>query len=268
MTVLKPKLLFIYDLHPDLSTQDGLHAALEVMRNEFDITKVNLKVETPKVEGYDFVLGHGAWSSSVDNFIKSNSSMIEHCGLCIGGNIKEPDGMMVYDILFCETDWYLPKIKSHANPKVAFGVNTDVFYEIDDMRAIFDYLGVGSFAKWKRWEYFIEKKGVRMIVGEVQQNNLPESLGIIAALNSLGVGTMPNVSPKDLNLFYNNSAKVYIPATDYGGGERAIWEAKACGCKVECAPDNKKLQELIEKPYKSHKDYAKVLLDGILNVIL
>ena len=60
---------------------------------------------------------------------------------------------------------------------------------------------------------------------------------------------------------------VFIPSTDYGGGERAIWEAKACGCEVECADDNDKLKELISKPYKSHIDYANDLSTGILKVL-
>lgn len=262
----KPKLLFLYELSPELYAEDGLHAALEVMKDEFDITKVNIKLETPDFNNYDFVLGHGRWSGSVDNLIKANLNLVNKCGLCIGGNITPPDGMMSYSVLFCETNWYLPQIENHPNARVAFGVNTNIFYPTEKTN-IFDYLGVGSFAKWKRWEEIAKKKGNRLVVGEIQKGNPLESMGIVGALVACGVGIMPNVDPYTLSKLYNASKKVFIPSTDYGGGERAVWESKACGVDVEVMPDNLKLKELVDSPVKSHIDYAKVLLESISKVL-
>lgn len=262
MYSMKPKLLFLYELSPELHTEDGLHSALEILKEEFNITKVNIKVEKPKFEGFDFVLGHGGWGSNVDKLIKANREVINKCGLCIGGNINPPDEVFIYDVLFCETNWYLPQISNHPNARVAFGVNTNIFYPTEKTN-VFDYLGVGSFAKWKRWEEIAKKKGSKLVVGEIQKNNPLESMGIVGALVACGVGVMPNVDPYTLAKLYNASKKVFIPSTDYGGGERAVWEAKACGVDVEIMPDNLKLKELVESKVKDHVEYSKELLIGI-----
>lgn len=264
---MKPKLLFLYELSPELHTEDGLHSALEILKGEFNITKCNLYSDTPIIDGFDFVLGHGGWGSNVDKFIKMNREVINKCGLCIGGNINPPDEIFTYDALFCETNWYLPQIENHPNARVAFGVNTDIFRQHYYSEETIDYLGVGSFAKWKRWEKFVSKQGTRLIVGEIQKNNPIESMGIVGMLIASGVGVMPNVDPYTLAKLYNASKTVFIPSTYYGGGERSVWEAKACRCKIECESDNLKLKELIDSPVKSHIDYAKELSIGINKVL-
>ena len=262
MKNLKPKLLFVYELSPELNTSDGLHSALEVMKKDFDITKVNIKTDKVNIDGYDFVLGHGGWGGSVDKLIKANREVINKCGLCIGGNINLPEEIFNYDALFCETNWYLPKISNHPNARVAFGVNTNIFYPTEKTN-IFDYLGVGSFSKWKRWEEIAKKKGPRLVVGEIQRGNPLESMGIVGSLIACGVGVMPNVDPYTLAKLYNSAKKVLIPSTDYGGGERTVWESKACGVDVEIMPDNLKLKELVESKVKDQMEYAKELLEGI-----
>jgi hypothetical protein len=259
---MKPKLLFLYELADNLYAQDGLHSAIEILREEFDITKANIKEGIPELSGYDYVLGHGGWSGSVDNLIKANLNVIPKCGLCIGGNINPPESPFLYSSLFCETRWYLSQIKEHPNARVAFGINTNIFYPTDKTN-VFDYLGVGSLAKWKRWELMGKKRGLKLVVGEFQKDNPIESMVIVGALMAFKVGVLPNVDPYTLSKLYNASKKVYIPSTDYGGGERSVWEAKSCGVDVECEPDNLKLKELIDSPVKSHIDYAKELSIGI-----
>lgn len=233
------------------------------MESDFDITKCNLYSDTPIIDGFDFVLGHGGWGSNVDKFIKSNREVINKCGLCIGGNINPPDEMFTYDALFVETNWGLESVKNHPNVRVAFGVNTNIFYPTEKTN-VFDYLGVGSFAKWKRWEKFVSKQGTRLIVGEIQKNNPIESMGIVGMLIASGVGVVPNVDPYTLARLYNASKTVFIPSTDYGGGERAVLEARSCGVDVVIEDDNKKLRELVEiKKIPSHIDYAKELSIGV-----
>jgi len=48
-----------------------------------------------------------------------------------------------------------------------------------------------------------------------------------------------------------------------GGGERAIWEARACGCNVVVENDNAKLLELTDNEIKDHHYYYEQLLRGI-----
>lgn len=266
MKSLKPKLLFLYELAPNLHCSDGLHSALELLKENFDVTKKNIKDGVPDFEGYDFVLGHGAWESQVEKTIRANRHLIPKAGLCIGGNINPPYGIMEWDALFCETNWYLPQIVNHPNARVAFGVNTDIFYPYPEMK-VFDYLGVGSFAKWKRWDKMTLKEGNRLVVGEIQHFNPIESMTIVGKLVTCGVGVLPNVDPKILSKLYHLAKTVYLPATDYGGGERAVWEALACGANVEIDPDNLKLKELVNTPVLSHHEYAQKLLEGIKKVL-
>jgi len=65
-------------------------------------------------------------------------------------------------------------------------------------------------------------------------------------------------------LEYNRAKIVYIPANIIGGGERAVLEARACGCKVEVEPDNPKLQELLNCPLWDTNYYTDQLVKGIL----
>jgi hypothetical protein len=64
-------------------------------------------------------------------------------------------------------------------------------------------------------------------------------------------------------MIYQNSKNVYIPANINGGGERAVLEARSCGCNVEVENDNPKLKELVYSKIPSHIDYADNLLKGL-----
>lgn len=56
------------------------------------------------------------------------------------------------------------------------------------------------------------------------------------------ISVSPPVPFAELNLMYNRARTVYIPCTPFGGGERAVMEAKAAGAAVEVEPDNPKLR--------------------------
>jgi hypothetical protein len=127
-----------------------------------------------------------------------------------------------------------------------------------------DYLGVGAFAAWKRWEKMLDKKGRRRVIGEYQKDNQTESEEIWKMLEDNGVVCKDMIAGKYLKYEYNRAKTVYIPATVMGGGERAVLEARACGCKVEIEPDNPKLKELLTSPIYDVNYYSKQLKDGIL----
>jgi hypothetical protein len=74
--------------------------------------------------------------------------------------------------------------------------------------------------------------------------------------------------PKDLREFILASKKVYIPASLQGGGERAVWEAKACGVPVEVAEDNPKLVELASSPVQNQEDYAHAIQSQLKTLVL
>lgn len=269
---MKPKLLFVYDmpLEKEKMWMDGLWAALNVLQEDFEIDKENLQIEHSKISDpmYNFILGWGGFNSSVDKELHKPFYRLIKKGLCIAGNAFPPTGANNYDVLFYETKWYRPQINFHKNIVQAFGVNTDIYFKPDiSMPIIWDYIGVGAFASWKRWEKMKDKKGHRMVIGEYQTGNEQESLSIVRDLITNGVMVSPMVHPFDLSNFYWWSRALYLPSDINGGGERAVMEAKACGLRIEIEDDNPKLKELVESPVLSHFDYAKKLKEGILSII-
>jgi len=276
----KPKLLFVFD-HPNPNWwMDGLSAALNVLENDFDIKKMNLATVAripelgpgehtlPNPLEYDFILGWGAFGSSVDKWIQANEKRVKS-GLCIAGNATPPDGANSYDVLFYETKWYRSQISWHPHIVHAFGVNTDLYSPPTiPTPVVWDYIGVGAFASWKRWDKMADKPGCQLVVGEYQLNNESESLGIVRHLVRSGVMVSGQVSPLDLVNLYYWSRKLYMPADINGGGERAILEAKACGLPVEIEGDNPKLQELVDlDTVPNHLYYAAQLKRGIMSCL-
>jgi len=269
----EPKIVFIYDHKYPTFWMDGLSAALDILSTDFEIVKNNLNDASSYINNNggligdeDFVLGWGAFGSKVDNYMQQLSEYKK--GLCIAGNAQPPKGANKYDVLFYETKWYRPQINFHPNIIHAFGVNTDIFFPSDMSIILFDYLGVGSFSNWKRWEKMKGKRGVRMVIGEYQKENEDESLSIVKDLLRYGVMVSDMINPIDLSRFYSSSRTVYMPSDIYGGGERTVLEARSCGCNVEIEPDNPKLKELLNwNPIPDHIWYAKQLKKGILSCL-
>lgn len=259
---------------------DGLWAALNILEEDFEITKLNLRdldagvvLKYFHVEEFDFLLGWGGFNSPVDKtlHLKTNKKK----GLCIGGNAFPPEGADNYDVLFYETKWYRPQINFHKNIVHAFGINSDIYnnekFFLSNLEfatpVIWDYIGVGSLSYWKRWEKMIDKKGRKLVVGEYQKDNEQESSRIANHLLKNNIMVSDMVHPYDLANFYHWSRTLYIPADINGGGERAILEARACGLQVEIEDDNPKLKELLTCPIYDEKYYAEQLKKGILSVL-
>lgn len=266
----KPKVLFVFDHKDEKRWMDGLWAALNLLEEDFEIEKLNLAQQTilDRDVDYDFVLGWGAFGSSVDYELQ-NAFFEQKMGLCIAGNAIPPEGALNYDVLFYETKWYRPQIDFHPNIVQAFGVNTDIFSEIDiPTPIVWDYIGVGALAKWKRWEKMIDKPGNKLVVGEYQLGNEAESSQIAVDLLKGGVMISPLVNPYDLAMLYHYSRASYVSADLYGGGERTVLESRACGLDVIIEDDNPKLKEVLDwNPIPDHHWYAAQLKKGILSCL-
>lgn len=267
----KPKVLFVYAHKYPEKWMDGLQAALKLLEDDFDIEYMNLVEEgRGGTLNFDFILGWGAWGSPVDLYLKDDfQSDKAKRGLCIAGNAIPPENMEMYDVLFYETDWYRPTIETHPNIVKAFGVNTDIYFPSDiPTPVVWDYIGVGAFANWKRWEKMAnEREGNRIVIGEVQEGNMDESMEIIRYLLLSGVQVSNMVHPFDLSNMLQWSRTLYMPSDVFGGGERAVWEAKSVGLPVEIENDNQKLLELCNEEPKSHHFYAQQLKKGIESVL-
>lgn len=270
----KPKVAFVYHhLHPEI-WMDGLSHALDVLEDDFDIRRLNIaeyEMWYHELENQDFILGWGAFGSPVDKALTGMDRFPTgkaKMGLCIAGVGIDKESAALYDVLFYETKWYRPYIDWHENIVHAFGVNTDIFFKIDlPTPIIWDYIGVGSFASWKRWEKMKIKKGNRLVIGQYQNLNEDESLPIVKDLIKNGVMVSNEVDPFKLSTLMSCSRTAYIPSSIVGGGERFLLEARACGLTVEIEEDNLKLKELLEGPIYDHIYYAKKLKEGILSVL-
>lgn len=279
------KILFLYNHpYPDY-WKDGLFAALKLVGEKHDLTwcniaKEKLLYEMKHFQEYDFILGWGGFQSPVDSalqLLKQLPQVKARFGLCLAGNAF-PLKKQRYDVLFYETEWtknwLLNTTEATVPPLVhAFGYNSDVYFDNDSsmlpiQHQALDYLTIGAFAMWKRQEKLLTKKGLRLAVGEIQEDNLPESMAIIGPLIMGGVLVGNMVLPEELCRLYRLARTVYIPADEYGGGERAILEAKACGANVEVEPDNAKLQELVaaDTSYWNQIYYRDQLLKGIIDL--
>lgn len=249
---------------------DGLWAALQILEDDFDIRRLNLsKPKEFSLSIEDFILGWGAFGGRVHEWVKG---MPNKKGLCIAGNAFPPDGANNYDVLFYETKWYRPQINFHKHIVHAFGINSDLYNQpLLPFPIVWDYLGVGAFANWKRWNRMTEKKGIRMVVGEMQDQDFisrGESVGIATQLLMNGVQVSNMVHPFDLSNMYHWSRTLYMPSDINGGGERAVLEARACGLQVEIEPDNEKLKELLDCPVYDEQYYAHQLKKGILECLI
>jgi len=255
-------ILFIYDHPYPEYWMDGLWAALKHLGQEYKIIKCNL-ANKDKFVKTDFILGWGSFGSNVDLIMRELKGKK---GLCIGG-MGQPYNLKFYDALFYETKWQRNNtdIKLHHNINQAFGTNTDIFNQVDiPMPIVWDYIGVGAFAQWKRWHRMISKRGRKLVIGQYQIDNEVESLSIVTDLVRSNVMVSDTVHPLDLANFYHWSRCAYIPAELHGGGERSVLEARACGIDVEVEDDNPKLQEVKDwEPIPDHKWYAKQLKRGI-----
>lgn len=254
---LKPKILFLHEIPKEID--DGLHAALRLLEDSYDITWCH--VDNPVFVDYDFVLAQGSFSSKVHQVAQE---LPGKKGLLIAGT-ADPNNESEYEVIWYENEWYKPKL-SHSNIYHGFGVNTDVFKPLQ-LPKLWDFISVGSFSLWKRHNKIINKDGLRLVIGQIQQNNLTESMLIIAELLQAGVMVSDMVTSKELAAIYNLANTVFIPAQINGGGERAVLEARACGVKVDVEDDNPKLQEYLTCPIYDHVYFAEQLKKGINSVL-
>lgn len=261
-------ILFLYDLEDEKLWQDGLWAAVEILKQEYNVVKQNVhRLEAlPWSGNVDFTIGWGAFGGPVDRILQQVPGKK---ALCLGGYAPYQNG--TYDIIFYETEWskrWLEQFPIKSTKLIhAFGTNTDIYKRNPTAPQIWDYITVGAFALWKRQNKLTEKKGNRLAIGQIQKNNLQESIDIIGNLMLDGIAISDMVDPLTLSKLYACSKKVYIPADLMGGGERAVLEARACFKKVEVEPDNPKLQELLTSPIWDHYYYAGQLKKGIQECI-
>lgn len=257
------KILFVFS-HPDEEYwNDGLRSALKLLEKDFEITYLNLfKNDLTNVPKDAFILVFDSFKGVVDRMIRYYPNKK---GLCLAGSMFMPYKPEEYSVIFYETE-YQKTILRHPNLVHAFGIDTRVYKKMD-LPKVFDYIGVGGFALWKRWEKMIDKKGLKLVTGPYQLQNEQESLSIVKNLMRNRIVVAPIISVETAVKLFNMSKICYIPAEINGGGERAILEARSCGLPVEIEPDNPKLKELLTSPIWDAQYFADQLEKGVLSCL-
>ena len=252
---------------------DGFTAAMEVLAERHEVKWLNVHpynsdaaVQAALIADADFVLVRSDWGwfpcAAADDALRGRADVA--VGLLIAGSHPPPSAAetMRFDVLFYETPWYAQFVDQHPFAVEAFGVDTRHMYPGGGQRDI-DWLMVGRLAVFKRPERLIPKKGRRVAVGDL--SSAPSRMK--SALEDSGVEVVDFMPYAGLANYYRRSRTVLVACKLQGGGERSVLEGRACGCKVEVAHDNPKLQSLLDIPVSDHTDYASRLEGSILEVL-
>lgn len=250
--------------------EDGFTAAMEIVAQHHDVRWLNVhpynddhKANVRLIRDADFVLVRSDWgwlpSRAADSALFGHPEM--PVGLVVAGSSPSPPlaAQQRFDVLFYETPWYAPFVAEHPLAIEAFGIDTRVMRDHNDSTREWDWLMVGRFAAFKRPEALLGKSGRRLAIGDMSGAS-PE---LLQSLVAGGIEVRDQTTQEGLAALYNQAKRVLIPCRLQGGGERAVWEARACGCEVETASDNPKLASLLNGPIASHEQYAQKLLAGI-----
>ncbi len=253
---------------------DGFVAALEIIGQKHDVRWVNVHPNNPDFRSQerligdcDFLLIRSDWewipARAADRALLKAPNL--PAGLVIAGSSPAPALQLQkrYDCLAYETEWYAPFVAEHPYSFQAFGVDTTFMRNFQMSERPWDWLMVGRLAGFKRPLALCGKKGYRIAIGDMSSADERT----VSSLRSSGVEVRDFVPYPELARLYNLSKNVLVPCELQGGGERAVLEARACGCSVEVAADNPKLKSLLDVPVTDHMQYADKLLTSIAEVM-
>ena len=266
----KRKITFVYNIDNEIYWQDGLREALRLLENDFDIDYFNLATAKSSVPVYkdSVILVWGAFDSLQSKIVATAQfhPSVKKAICFAGGAINHPLAHK-YDLIFVEEEWTMREFKKIGiKTKLAFGTNTKLFKPMD-LPKRWDCIYPAAFALWKRHDKFVEYvKGKKALaVGYMQPNGHERECYEICLKN--GIDVLPRVTPDVLVYLYNMSKEVVVTADVYGGGQRTILEALACGIKVNKSLLNERLLSVYEGGLLTEVDYYKSLKEGLCELV-
>ena len=279
---MKKKILFIFDMPPEheVGWFDGLWASLQLLKEDCELTTVNISrsLDSQYKEGFhygnsryskmdDFIIQCGfsfdvviCWSSPTSNLVRllllleSKAKLV----LCFGGGPINHSLLHKFDLVFVEEDWTLSQMRALGiNAQLAFGTNTQIFKPMN-LNKRWNVIYPAAFALWKNHKEFtrIVKEAQllpTLVVGYMQPNDHEKECYQVCIDNSIDV--LPHVSSNVLAYLYNMSRKVIVTADIMGGGQRTILEALSCGIEVEQKYLNERLLSVINRGLLTEIDY-------------
>ena len=273
-----PKLALVFDASYQtrdlmLSWEDGLRAALSKLGDDWevhaytthgmaDFTLGKVKIhQRPHRESvltdtrrreFDLALAWGSIDRPLHGFIRE---VAPKTALCFAGGPTQHPFLRNFDLVFAETPYHLDAFKRQkTNARIAFGVNTDIFHANTWQKPHFLAVHPAAFADYKRYPLFAEAfKDRGLAVGQVQlraDGTVFEGETCHEVCLRNGVAIIPRMMPYYMMPYIYGLAEVCaITSTTYGGGDRAVLEAMACGKPVVICSDNVKLRMLLPEGY-------------------
>lgn len=256
---------------PRLNTwNDGFVDAVRILNLKYSITWINIEVDSISEEylnSFDFLLVKSNWNWGPDKLLRNNFRNLKvKKGLAIAGVAIPPPlkDTLYYDVLWYETNWYKKILLNHPNIYHGFGINKKALIPKLNV-PIYDYITLGAFSPIKRMDFLFKLKGTILVIGEKYESK--ESEEIIQLLKQKeNIIIKPFVEYSELCNYFSMAKTLYIPAAIYGGGERAILEARYCGLNIKIEKDNPKLKEIKNAPIWDSEYYYKKLEQGINSV--
>lgn len=223
---------------------DGLKKAMELIESEHEVT---YHEPHEVIKDADILLYWEAPCTILGkdkmNYLNILTNPLPKALLFAGGPIKKEwvDG---FDLVFVESQINADECEKLGIPyRVAFGVNTDIFYP-QNKEKIYDGMHQATCASWKRLDLFAKALKDKGIVCGRDQETDPS--GFIECRKQ-GVTLLPEQPYEEVANLLNQSHTMVQTSEFWGGGQRATLESMACGVPVICMSDSPKNREYVEE---------------------
>ncbi len=208
---------------------DGFTEAVEKLKNDFSTSMIFFDTYKPKelvdeINAHDFIIVKSSWRTTMDYFLrKHHKSIHPYLGLMISGSnhVSTASEQDFYHVVWYETEWYKKRMIRHKNAFHTFGIDTKIMHPPDGKpEKQYDFITVGAPKKYKRLERLLDKKGKRLLIGDLKNSD-----ALIQRLEKDGVVVEDFQDYHTLSKKYHQSKVCYIPCRLHGGGDRSLLEA-------------------------------------------
>lgn len=179
------------------------------------------------------------------------NNQIKYLGIFVTGNVDfcSVENLNLFDVIYYETlySYKMSYLKHHNNSIRAFGIDTSIFNKNYTNEKIYDYIFVGSLNdSLKKFSLLnnLEIGSKILLVGNI--NSASDSEIIENLKKKYIISVVNRCSILKLRYYYSICKKLILTQPVYGGGERALLEAKYMNLNIEII-DNIKLKELNEE---------------------
>ena len=232
---MKSKISFVHNFQAQARNNwnDGLAAAMRILAQDYEV----IYDTTETFEEADVILVWGGSYSPEAEWLR-NLDHPRKVLLYAGGPLDVGYFERIHHVVLeTPTDSIQDTSTSYA-----FGTNTTLF-KPQNAPKLFNGILPAGYAAWKRQHIFADALGSRGLLCGPKQDIETECY---VYPESRGVLTLPEVSPAVLPYFYSASYALVNTASYWGGCQRTILEAMACGIPVIVMADSSRNKWFID----------------------